>query len=298
MGWLFVLTTLHPGRQPAGMRCKPVQSQPHADAPPPPDHLVFAPRLASAEGQEQDIPGVKPLALSRQIIVIVVVTAMVLWSIAFLLWGQAEIDKWLLISQNGLRANELVVSVAQVATKYGMSLIVLVYLLYLLFAFRYEKLRDAYRIYLLVLLMFGLAGIGGDILKEILNRPRPFVEYAGEINALSHAPTPAFPSGHATKSTALALPFLLLIAAKDNWHTGVKILLAIIVLGVCYSRVLLGAHYVSDVLEGASMELVCFPLVTFLGNKILSNMTNDRLNVAIKVWAVISLGLMIFLVVL
>jgi membrane-associated phospholipid phosphatase len=204
---------------------------------------------------ERDIPGVKPLALSRQTISTIVVIAIVLWSSAFFLWRQVELDKWLLISHNGLRTNELVVSVAQVATKYGMSIIVLVYLLYLLFAFKYEKLRDAYRIYLLVFLMFGFAGIGGDILKEIVDRPRPFVEYAGEINALSNAETPAFPSGHATKSMALALPFLLLIAAKDNWHKGVKILLAIIAFGVCYSRVLLvlqrdfERHQTSEVLE-------------------------------------------------
>jgi undecaprenyl-diphosphatase len=247
---------------------------------------------------ERDIPDVKPLALSRQTIAIVVVIAIVLWSTAFFLWRQVELDKWFLISQNGLRTNELVVSVAQVATKYGMAIIVLIYWVYLLFAFRYEQLRDAYRIYLLVFFMFGLAGIGGDILKEILNRPRPFVEYAGEINALSNAATPAFPSGHATKSMALALPFLLLIPAKDNWHKGVKLLLALIVFGVCYSRVLLGAHYVSDVLAGVGMALICFPLVTLLSNKILSNMTNERLNFAIKVWAVILLGLLIYLVVL
>jgi len=246
---------------------------------------------------KRDIPGVKPLTLSRQTISTIVVIAIVLWSSAFFLWRQVELDKWLVISHNGLRTSELVVSVAQVATKYGMAIIVLVYLLYLLFAFKYEKLRDAYRIYLFVLLMFGFAGIGGDILKEILNRPRPFVEYAGEINALSTAKTPAFPSGHATKSVALALPFLLLIAVKDNWHKAVKFLLAIIAVGVCYSRVLLGAHFVSDVLAGVGMALICFPLVTLLNNKILSNMTKERLNFAIKVWAVVLLGLMIFLLV-
>jgi hypothetical protein len=119
---------------------------------------------------ERDTPGVKPLALSRQAIVTTGVTAIVLWSIGFLLWRQGELDKWLLTSQEGLRTNEVVAGVAQVATEYGMSTIVLVYLLYLLFAFKYEKLRDAYRIYLLVLLMFGFAGIGGDILKEVFNR--------------------------------------------------------------------------------------------------------------------------------
>jgi len=246
---------------------------------------------------ERDIPDVKPLALSRQTTAIIVVIAIVLWSSAFFLWWQVELDKWLLISQNMLRTNDLMVGVAQVVTKYGMSIIVLVYLLYLLFAFKYEKLRDAYRIYLLVFLMFGFAGIGGDILKEIFNRPRPFVEYAGEIYTLSNAETPAFPSGHATKSVALALPFLLLIAAKDNLHKGVKILLAIVAFGVCYSRVLLGAHYVSDVLAGVGMALMVFPLVILLNNKIMSKMTKERLNFAIKIWAGILLGLMIYLAV-
>jgi membrane-associated phospholipid phosphatase len=181
-----------------------------------------------------------------------------------------------------LRTNELMVSVAQVFTKYGMSIIVLVYLVYLLFAFKYEKLRNTYRIYLLVFLMFGFAGIGGDILKEIVDRPRPFVEYAGEINALSSAETPAFPSGHASKSVALALPFLLLITAKDNLHKGVKTLLAIVAFGVCTSRVLLGAHYVSDVLAGVGIALICFPLLTLLNNKILSKMTRSVLISPIK----------------
>jgi membrane-associated phospholipid phosphatase len=97
---------------------------------------------------------------------------------------------------------------------------------------------------------------------------------------------------------ALALPFLLLITAKDNWHKGLKILLALIVFGVCYSRVLLGAHYVSDVLAGVGMALTWLPLVALLTNRILSNMAKERLNFAVRVWAVILLGLMIVLVVL
>ena len=103
----------------------------------------------SKDISERDISGVKPLTLSRQTISTAVVIAIVLWSSAFFLWIQVELDKWLLISHNGLRTNDLVVSVAQVASKYGMAIIVLIYLLYLLFAFKYEKLRDAYRIYLL-----------------------------------------------------------------------------------------------------------------------------------------------------
>ncbi|MGD2252555.1 MAG: phosphatase PAP2 family protein [Anaerolineales bacterium] len=252
---------------------------------------------ASKSISARDIRGVEPLALSRQTILTIVVIAIVLWASAFLLWGQAEVDKWLLISHNGMRTNDLVVGAAKVVSKYGMPLIVLVYLLYLPFAFKYEKLRGAYRIYLLVFLMFGIAAIGGDILKVVFHRPRPFVEYAGEIIAFSNAATYALPSGHATKSVALALPFLLLIGEKDNWHKVVKILLATIAFGVCYSRVVLGAHYVSDVLAGVGMALICFPLARLLNNKILSMMGQKRLDFAIRVWAVVLVALMIFLVV-
>jgi membrane-associated phospholipid phosphatase len=245
---------------------------------------------------DQSTVAVIPLALSRQGAVLVLVIAAMFWGVAFLLWGQVGLDKWLLVSQEGLRANDLVVALAQLTSKYGMSVIVLVYLLYLLVAFKYEELRDAYPVYLLVLLMFGIAGIGGDVLKEILNRPRPFVEYAGQITAFSTASTPAFPSGHATKSTALALPFLLLIVAKGNWHKWAKVGMAIIALGVCYSRVLLGAHYVSDVLAGVGMALTCFPLATLLSNIALRRMSRQRLNTAIKVWAVVLVALMVYLV--
>jgi membrane-associated phospholipid phosphatase len=245
---------------------------------------------------ERDMPGVKPLVLSGRTIVIIVVVAIVLWSVSIFLWKQVEFDKSMLIGLNELRTNQVVMNLAQLVSKYGMPLIVLVYLLYLLFAFRNEALRDTYRIYLLVFLMFGLAGIGGDILKEILNRPRPFIEYAGEISALSDAATPALPSGHATKSVALALPFLLLLTTKDNWHKAVKFLMAVIVFAVCCSRVLLGAHYVSDVLAGIGTALVCFPLVAVINNRILSSWTVERLNSAAKIWAVILFGLMIYLI--
>jgi undecaprenyl-diphosphatase len=249
----------------------------------------------SKRAADQSTVAVIPLALSTQGAVLVLVIAAVFWGVAFLLWGQVGLDKWLLVSQEGLRANDLVVASAQLASKYGMSMIVLVYLLYLLVAFKYQELRDAYPVYLLVLLMFGIAGIGGDVLKEILNRPRPFVEYAGQITAFSLASTPAFPSGHATKSMALALPFLLSIASKDKWQKWAKVFTAIIVIGVCCSRVLLGAHYVSDVLAGVGMALTCFPLATVLSNKALRRMTRERLNTAIKVWAVVLVGLMVYL---
>jgi len=77
----------------------------------------------------------------------------------------------------------------------------------------------------------------------------------------------------------------------------VKILMAIVAFGVCCSRVLLGAHYVSDVLAGVGTALILLPLVTLVSNRILSKLTKERLDFAIRVWAVALLVLMIYLVV-
>ena len=244
---------------------------------------------------ETDVSAIKPLALSKQATWGVVVAAILLWVIAIFLWMQVGLDKWVLISHTGLRTNEFTAGIGHLATRYGMSMIVLVYLVYLLFAFKFEGLRDAYPTYLLVLLLFGFAGPAGDIMKEIVNRPRPFVEYGLDAYALHISKSPSFPSGHATKSVALALPFLLFITAKNGWHKAVKALLLILALGVCYSRVLLGAHYMSDVLAGIGMVLICVPLVTLLVNKILARMNGRILARAVIVWAVLLAGLMVFM---
>jgi undecaprenyl-diphosphatase len=205
---------------------------------------------------------------------------------------QVGFDKWVLASHTGLRTNELAAGLGHLATRYGLSAVVLVYLIYLSFALRSAGLRDARRIYLAVILLFGVAGPAGDILKEIVGRPRPFVEYGLATYALRPSDSPSFPSGHATKAVALALPFLLFVTARDGWHKAVKVLLVVLALGVCYSRVLLGAHFVSDVLAGIGMALICVPLATLLTNKLLNRIDDRLLGRAVLVWALILTGLM------
>ena len=239
--------------------------------------------------------GVKPLILNEKTVIPLTIIGIFLLGLAVFLWIQMDIDQWILFSHDALRSIEPIAKIGKAVSKYGMSLILLINLIYLIFAFNNANLRDAYKIIPLVFFMFGLVGLGGDLLKEIINRPRPFVTYAGEYLAFSDAGTPAFPSGHATKSMAMVLPFLILIQARDKWHIVVKILLAGIALCVSYSRVFLGAHYASDVIAGIGLTLVCLPLVTRLTNKVLEKMTQERLKVAVKIWATILFGLMVFL---
>lgn len=241
--------------------------------------------------------GVKPLKLNRKTVITLTTMGIILLGLAVFLWIQVNIDRWILFSHDALRSIESIATIGKTVSKYGMSIILFINLIYLVFAFNNANLRDATKVTLLVLFMFALVGLGGDLLKEIINRPRPFVTYAGEYTAFSDAVTPAFPSGHATKSMAMVLPFLVLIPARDKWHIGVKILLAGIALSVSYSRVFLGAHYASDVLAGIGLTMICLPLVTRLTNMILGKMTPERFNTAGKIWAAVVFGLMVFLAV-
>jgi membrane-associated phospholipid phosphatase len=249
------------------------------------------------EIQEQDSTGGKPFTMTKKTLISILVIAILLWIGAVVLWMQVELDKWLLLSHNGLRTNDLVVWVAKGVSGYGMPLIVLVYLFFMVFTFKKEELHDSYRVFLPVIFLFGVAAVGGSLLKEIFDRPRPFIEYADALISFSTANTPAFPSGHAAKSAALALPFLILVAARDAWYTVVKVLLGFIALAVGYSRVVLGAHYVSDVLAGIGLSLFCLPFVNMLTNKILAKMNESKLETATKIWALVLVGLLVFLVV-
>lgn len=83
------------------------------------------------------------------------------------------------------------------------------------------------------------------VLKLILHHPRPIEIYSG-WEAYS------FPSGHATISTALYSFLAMLIAreAPARWRLWVLVAGAVWVFAIAFSRLYLGAHWLSDVLAG------------------------------------------------
>lgn len=82
-------------------------------------------------------------------------------------------------------------------------------------------------------------------LKYSVNRPRPFVTYP-DIQKISPAGSPSFPSGHTSSAFALATSLTLQF---PKWYVAAP---AYVWAGtVGYSRMHLGVHYPSDVLAGA-----------------------------------------------
>lgn len=92
--------------------------------------------------------------------------------------------------------------------------------------------------------------INNMILKNIVDRDRPY-EVLNELKILiERQPDSSFPSGHAANSLASAIVFYKMFKKKS----GVSILIAGLVMAL--SRVYVGVHYLSDVLVGIGVGIV------------------------------------------
>lgn len=89
------------------------------------------------------------------------------------------------------------------------------------------------------------------ILKNIVDRDRPY-EVLNELKILiERQPDSSFPSGHAANSLASAIVFFKMFKGKKK---RISILAAGLVMAL--SRVYVGVHYLSDVLVGISVGIV------------------------------------------
>ena len=102
---------------------------------------------------------------------------------------------------------------------------------------------------------FAFGSIAGDLLKEVIGRSRPVMELTGKIMLSDLSDTSSFPSGHATKSMGLALPFVIVASNKDTITKIFKIIVLLFATLVCYSRIALQKHFLSDVLAGIAIAL-------------------------------------------
>jgi undecaprenyl-diphosphatase len=88
-----------------------------------------------------------------------------------------------------------------------------------------------------------VAGAVEWTLKALIGRPRPLLP-----SPIAHAPGGSFPSGHALTAVVGCAVIVLILCPPGRaavWTVAVMISLAA---GAC--RVLLGVHYVSDVVAG------------------------------------------------
>ena len=119
---------------------------------------------------------------------------------------------------------------------------------------------------LFVVIVGGGAIILFNIVKEIVQRPRPeLVPHAVPVGNYS------FPSGHATLSAALYLTLGVMLAASQrrlSLRLYTLVLAVMLVAAIGFSRVYLGVHWPSDILAGwtlgASWALICCAVALYL----------------------------------
>ena len=112
------------------------------------------------------------------------------------------------------------------------------------------------RIFLSMLIAMSIAGVAGHVIKRAIPRPRPSVyselRWGGpRFSSKYHA----FPSGHVGASTAF---FAALFFARRR--IGLACLAIPMLIG--FSRMYIGAHYLSDVVCAAVLGILCALLVT------------------------------------
>lgn len=99
-----------------------------------------------------------------------------------------------------------------------------------------------------------------QLLKNIIKRPRPVIG-GGKFSGYS------FPSGHAMVSMAF-YGLLIYLVFSSNLNKKVKILLitclSLIILLIGFSRIYLGAHYITDVLSGFTSSIFYLTIYTSL----------------------------------
>ncbi|MCB1777517.1 MAG: LssY C-terminal domain-containing protein, partial [Candidatus Competibacteraceae bacterium] len=117
--------------------------------------------------------------------------------------------------------------------------------------------RRAWRDALYWLAAIGFGALAVVIIKVTLQTPRPVALYSG-------ADAYSFPSGHATLST-VTYGFLAVLVAdtfSSRWRWTPYATAALLILGIAFSRLYLGAHWLADVTAGISLGTAWVALLT------------------------------------
>ena len=103
------------------------------------------------------------------------------------------------------------------------------------------------------------------LLKQLVQRPRPYLTVEGLLPLIAPPDPNSFPSGHACASFAAAVSWLLSLPRKRRWIGGAGMALAVL---MALSRLYVGVHFPTDVLTGALVGSLCALAVYALARRL------------------------------
>ncbi len=120
--------------------------------------------------------------------------------------------------------------------------------------------RRRWRLVLYLLVAGAGALVMDPILKDLVGRLRPVVAHP-----IAHGGGDSFPSGHSLGSIVCygAVLLVFLPAARGRWRTVFITVIVTLVALIGISRILLGVHYLSDVLGGWTLGITWLGLTAF-----------------------------------
>ena len=153
--------------------------------------------------------------------------------------------------------SDFVTPIAKFITNFG-GVIWLIFITTILLIFIKNKLIKIY-----IVLNLAISGILNQILKNIVQRPRPTEFRLIDEKGYS------FPSGHSMVSAAFYgfLIYLIFKNVKNKYLKWISIiLLTILIILIGISRIYLGVHYTSDVLAGFLISISYLIIFTSIVN--------------------------------
>lgn len=163
----------------------------------------------------------------------------------------------LLFIQNNIR-NPILDPVFNAITHLGDGGIFWIILTVFLLCFRKTRRAGVYSAYALL----GSLLVNNLILKNLVNRTRPYEVIDGLVCLVSPAKDASFPSGHTGASFASA------VAVYRRLPKRYGVLLLILAALIAFSRLYVGIHYPTDVLGGLVTGVALGMLTTLVGEKI------------------------------
>ena len=121
-------------------------------------------------------------------------------------------------------------------------------------------LRKRWRLAIYLLITGAGAIVLDPILKSLVGRLRPVV-----ANPIAHGTGNSFPSGHALGSIVCygAIFLVFLPAARGRWRTAFTTVIVALVALIGISRILLGVHYLSDVVGAWAIGITWLGVTAF-----------------------------------